>query len=1227
VFLKHDARSSSFASPRFTNRRRRIILILVALALFAVPLSFSRVSRLLAQTNAPTEAQPIGNKDRLARGIDEYKHDQYEEALTDLQQVNGDQLVPSDHDDLNTYLSKAEASANMRKAARAEFEQGEEALAASKPVDAAGHYKAALKNKYIDSGTKAKAKEELSLAESMIKQSGQSLKDMYAQAVADYKAGNYESARTKFRQLDAAEYHPGLFRKSPAGFLSDIDSKVGPAPTQAAVAQAPAAPATAPAVAPPAAQESGPTPQIAVTPSEPTPAPTAQQPAPSEPQAPQAPAAPTAPTETAVAPPAPTPTPAVAAAPTTTETAVAPQPAPAPGSDAKTAYRTARDQYRQGDWNAARKNFEIARDLGYKPGLFEDSPEKYLARMDAKERRDAEQAAAVPTPGSPGGEAVTAAATTQQADQHIEAQKLVEQAEASRAAYRMDEAMALYTRALEIDPTNNAAKTGRDDLQRELSKGTSAPDLLAKREQEIIQQRQYITYNFNTAIDNANRAIDAKDFTSAQASIESARAARAVNPGVFQEDQIRQFDQTIAQTQQNLDRAAEQARLADAATARTQAAKTIEEQRRIADEEKRQTIADLIKESRRLTSEGHYQQAMGVLDHILLLDPHNDYAMGARPLVEDRALIMEQRTYKERYDRNATRQYNQADEQLIPYSDILKFPENWPDLSATREKSVAIERGERAEDQAVVTQLERKLPEVRFDNVGFADVVDFLRDVSSANIFVNWKALETAGIDRNAPVTARLRDVKFSKALETILKDVGGGTVKLGYTIDEGVISISTEEDLASNVVTRVYDIRDLIINVPDFDMPPNFQLQGSTAGGSGGNQQLFNSTQQNGQTGTNVRADLIANITKLIQDTVASESWKDNGGNIGSIRELAGQLIVTQTPENLRSLARLLEQLRETRAIQITVETRFLTVQRNFLEEVGVDLDFNLNAGALGNNVGAVNISNSTLQYTTLNNLSTGLPGNIATELNGLTTTGSAVPNLSVSGSGTTPGTPISFFLDNFQVTTLLRATQIAQNTTTLTAPRLTLFNGQRSYVVVATETAYVSDLTPIVGTSSVAFDPTVGIVQSGVLLDVQATVSADRKYVTLTLRPILSRLRSLTNFPVTALAVNNGVTGGTGSVTQTAFLQQPVRDITSVNTTVSVPDGGTLLLGGQTLTGEIERDSGIPILSKIPFLKRLFTNSSSTKDEQVLLILVKPTIVIQREKEQEQFPLLSTK
>jgi general secretion pathway protein D len=749
------------------------------------------------------------------------------------------------------------------------------------------------------------------------------------------------------------------------------------------------------------------------------------------------------------------------------------------------------------------------------------------------------------------------------------------------------------------------------------------PDILAQQEQRILQQQQYVRYAIDNALAQAEAQIQARNFTDAQRSVDSARAARNTNPLIFPDADLRSFDQRIADMQVRLDASREADRLDTEARARAEAIARQREIESITEIQTRETVAQLTREARGLTKKGDYRRAVGVLDQILKLDPTNDYALGARDLIEDRISVLDQRKWRDMYDRNVVKQYNDAEEQKIPYSDILRFPENWPDLSATRERTTAFERGERAEDQAVVAQLERKLPEVRFENVAFQDVIEFLRDVSLANIFVNWRALEAAGIDRTAQVTARLRDVKFSKALETILRDVGGGTVRLSYTIDEGVITISTEEDLASNVVTRVYDIRDLIVNIQDFDDPPDFQInQGSQAGGGGGGgQSLFGGTGAQDDQAGGTRAELVDQIVSLIQDTVASDSWRDNGGQVGTIRELSAQLIVTQTPENQRQLVRLLEQLRETRAIQITVETRFLTVRRNFLEEVGVDFDFILNPnGEISSRLSPISVSNNSANTTAIGTLVTAVPGNIATEL---VAAGTAAPNFTVTNPVT--GGSITF-LDDFQVSLLIRATQVSKNTTTLTAPRLTLFNGQRAFVVVATETAYVSDLTPIVGTNAVAFDPTVGIVQSGVLLDVQATVSADRKYVTLTLRPTLSRLRDLVSFPVSALAAGGGTIGGP-TVSQTAFLQQPVRDITQVATTVSVPDGGTLLLGGQTLAGEIERESGVPILSKVPFLKRLFTNTAMSKDEEVLLILVRPTIVIQREREAEQFPILSTR
>lgn len=53
-----------------------------------------------------------------------------------------------------------------------------------------------------------------------------------------------------------------------------------------------------------------------------------------------------------------------------------------------------------------------------------------------------------------------------------------------------------------------------------------------------------------------------------------------------------------------------------------------------------------------------------------------------------------------------------------------------------------------------------------------------------------------------------------------------------------------------------------------------------------------------------------------------------------------------------------------------------------------------------------------------------------------------------------------------------------------------------------------------PFFGQGMSIFDPEIGVVSSGVLNDVSATVSADRKYVTLTMRPSNAQLLSLQEF-----------------------------------------------------------------------------------------------------------------
>jgi hypothetical protein len=174
-------------------------------------------------------------------------------------------------------------------------------------------------------------------------------------------------------------------------------------------------------------------------------------------------------------------------------------------------------------------------------------------------------------------------------------------------------------------------------------------------------------------------------------------------------------------------------------------------------------------------------------------------------------------------------------------------------------------------DQALLATLDRKLPEVSFSGAPISEVIDFLRDVSGANLVVEWRVLESAGIDRNAPVTLRAKNVKFGRVLDLVLSGVAGGTVPLGYSVDDNIIRVSTGEDLDRVTDVRAYDVRDIV--------PAELPMD---------------------------------DLAKMIVETVAPDSWKDNGGSVGMLRQSKHKLVVTQTPTNPRQIRSVLKMLRE---------------------------------------------------------------------------------------------------------------------------------------------------------------------------------------------------------------------------------------------------------------------------------------------------------------------------
>jgi general secretion pathway protein D len=192
-------------------------------------------------------------------------------------------------------------------------------------------------------------------------------------------------------------------------------------------------------------------------------------------------------------------------------------------------------------------------------------------------------------------------------------------------------------------------------------------------------------------------------------------------------------------------------------------------------------------------------------------------------------------------------------------------------------------------------------------------------------------------------------------------------------------------------------------------------------------------------------------------------------------------------------------------------------------------------------------------------------------------------------------------------------------------------MFNGQFASVSDTTQRPFVTTVIPVVGDFAAAQQPVIVVLNEGTSLSVQAVVSSDRRFVRLTMVPFFSQIGDVQEFTFTGTVTTDSgttvqdptnpdqnVTDGAKKTISGTTVQLPTFAFTSVTTTVSVPDGGTVLLGGikRLREGRVER--GVPILSKVPWVNRLFKNVGIGREAQSLMMMVTPRIIIQEEEEE---------
>lgn len=802
-------------------------------------------------------------------------------------------------------------------------------------------------------------------------------------------------------------------------------------------------------------------------------------------------------------------------------------------------------------------------------------------------------------------EARRAAQIAREQAKFLVGQQLAKAREAMSAG-NIEAAREAYGKALELDPANPEALEGWTNLT---SNRPSSVDGYIK-EQRALQQvrRQEAVARVRNHLELGRSLESREEYAGA---VQEYNRALAI---VSWYDDTSDFGTSAAALRDLIDNAQHKSALAER-TRREEALRAAQlERERDLMRTREQALGKIqayFEQANVAFREGRYEAAIDYARQVLRIDPTNRSATNMIAVAHDAKHMAALDTHKRNFDDQWKRVMQQLESDMLPQTKVVEWSEDWLDGIAQRKPRVVgdeVPTDELGTNGAIYAALKSK----RVMNLQWGDdttlpmAVSYLRTMTGLNFYITPKA-QSEKEEARVPLT--IDDYAVSDILDIMTEQNG-----LKWEVRDGLVRITTAEEITGSYILRFFDINDLQVKIQSY---------------LGQEINLFPSNF------TPPEPPELAEPVELIQPEQLQELIKETIGGPGAWEDPAtleakkGLLIAKNTPEVLANVEKLLSELRANTGLLVNLEVRFLTAEDNFLRDVGVDVRglglTNTTAGVPGlgtsvtqNDVFFGNPSAPTGFSSALglqpepSSVGTaadagifyndGQDGQYSARMENLFDVLLGNPEV-LTGSG-----GLSFqhtFLDDTEMEVILRAVQKSERIQNITSPRITVYNTQRANVQVLNQVSYVQDYEVEIAQASNIANPVIQTILDGIVLDVRPTVSQNRKFVTLELRPTVAVLtRPIATF-TTSLA--------SGPVTANApvTIQLPELRVSRVRTTVTMPDRATLLLGGLKYYEQETLNSTTPILGDIPILSFLFSRKGHYVNRRNLLILITAEIV----------------
>lgn len=806
--------------------------------------------------------------------------------------------------------------------------------------------------------------------------------------------------------------------------------------------------------------------------------------------------------------------------------------------------------------------------------------------------------------GAPPGDYASQQATEltlQQQKKAFLVESHIQRAQELKERLQLENAEQELARALELDPNNLEAKDLLAEVGALLGRAPGeAQTTIQALEDAVRLKRDQLEVDARQKLERARLAMARDDYDAALVELTLAQDELSWSPysGNWPDLQKEIADLIQSAKGQKESRAAElRQRMERDALQELQAKEQSEQQR------KKQIVSNLLSQAITAFRAQDYDEAMDLADRVLRLDPRNERALDLRDTAFRKGRDLVRKEFLDHKLEQYQRWKEDLDELRIPYQGVVTLPDEdyWREITARRASRTDFLTGESQSPAA--QELRRQLASTRLPGLSISDEESLSAVIRSVNAITGIPmivdpAAEQAAVDEGIVYNIDLSNpISVDKVLNLIAQSSG---TEVTWTIRHDTVLVTTRTKARGELIIVNHDVQDLIFGLTDFLSPRIDRLRllddleddDENSGGAFG------------RIGEKPPANQPDELEILIRENVEKASWDEEGVNITLE---GGNLLVVHSADVQLKVRDFLEELRRFSSSLVTIESKFLIIGDNFLQEVGVDFRGLDNPGVPFTDLEDLNLdSNPTLGLDNSGDGETLTPPSAGAfydeggdgDFRGRTENffSNALGNTLTNIGGLTAQFT---FLNDLQLSAILRMVEKSENVELINSQVLSVLNTQRAYVTVVNQQAYVQDFDVEVAQLEAVADPQINVLTEGIVLDVRPIIQHNRQYLTLEIQPTVAQVVALRDFSTT-------LAGQTAAVT----FQLPELEVQSVFTTAIVPDGGSILIGGLSRLRNVERRAEVPWLANVPILGFFFKDEGYSDERESLMILIKAWI-----------------